>query len=376
MQRKNIKSVLDKISSGDFNSRDEQVAKYWIHQLNQKKQSGYSDQDLDRISEEMWQVLAAEGQQQRRGVYKLWPGIAAAIAVIILGAGLFYYGFLNEGEKRQVSGKYANDVNPGKMGATLTLASGKKIRLSGAANGEIAKEAGITVTKTADGQLIYEIKSAGGDASKVNTLSTEKGETYIVTLPDKSKVWLNAASSLTYSTRLNEGGRRKVKLEGEAYFEIARDKRHPFIVQTAKQEVEVLGTHFNVNCYSNEPDIRTTLVEGSVKVADGKSVSILKPNQQSVLNEHGINIRQVNAEDEISWKDGVFLFQDETLASIMRRISRWYNVDVVFADGVDRNQLYGGGVSRYNNVSAVLEMLESTKDIHFKIEGRRILVMK
>ena len=163
----------------------------------------------------------------------LWPriAIAAAVATAIFGVSLFYY---NLDRKQEQSNQIAlkNDVAPGRAGATLTLASGKKIILGNAAKGDIAEEAGIVVTKTADGQIAYEIKESSSDENKINTLTTAKGQTYMLTLPDKSKVWLNAASSLTFSVGLREHGLRMVKLEGEAYFKVAKDKQHPFIVSS------------------------------------------------------------------------------------------------------------------------------------------------
>lgn len=372
MEKKNIKDILEKVQTDDFTAEEEMAAKLWLFQLNRNKKLHLSEERLDEVSDKMWSSIAeSQNKPVKNKSIRLWPRVvaaAAAIFLIVLGITFFSY------QRQQPT--LVQDVLPGRVGATLTLANGKKITLSEATTGEIAKESGISVTKSADGQLVYEIKETDKLAGGTNTLSTSKGETYILTLPDKSKVWLNAASSLTYSAGINKDGLRKVKLDGEAYFEIAKDKKHPFIVQTATQQVEVLGTHFNVNSYSNEPDVRTTLLEGIVKVSTGKTGSVLKPNQQAILIDHKITVKSVNAEDEIAWKDGVFLFQDEPLANIMRRISRWYNVDVVFADGVNQNQLYGGGISRYNNVSTVLEMLESTKDVRFKIEGRRIFVMK
>lgn len=378
MAKKNIKDILENVDRGNHTDEEEQAAKLWLYQLNQNKTPEVSEEKLNAVSDKMWSAIQkSQGVSSTSPKYgRIWvriAGIAATIAFVALGVYFFNRNTANVTKEEYA---IARDVVPGRTGATLTLANGKKIRLSDAVNGELAKEAGVIINKSADGQLVYELAGSGTAASKINTLSTAKGETYQVRLPDGSLVYLNAASSLTYSASLMENGKRIVELAGEAYFEIAKDKKHPFIVKTNHQEVEVLGTHFNINCYSNEPETKTTLVEGSVKVSNGKSSNLLKPNQQSISNDHGIQVKNVNAEDEISWKDGMFLFQDETLASIMRRISRWYDVDVVFAADVDKNQLFGGGVSRYSNVSVVLEMLESTKSIHFKIEGRRIFVMK
>jgi len=315
----------------------------------------------------------------KQNIVKLWPRIAAVAALFVAVCGIGFFFLSKYRPQPEKSTAYVKDIAPGKTGATLTLANGKKIRLTDAIKGEIAKESGISVNKTAEGYLVYRLgpssdKKGGGEG--MNTLSTARGETYILILPDKSKVWLNAASSLTYSTDLLDHGIRKVRLQGEAYFEIAKDKKHPFVVSTANHDVEVLGTHFNVNSYPEESSTTTTLLEGSVKIITEKLTRLLKPNQQSVFTDGGFNVKNVNAEDAVAWKDGAFIFEDETLQSIMRRISRWYNVEVEYAENVDKDKLYGGGVSRYANVSSVLEILESTKNIHFKVKGRRILVTK
>jgi len=374
MQRKNIKSILEKIRSGNLTPKEETIAKYWIHKLNPGKPAEYSDEDLERVSDEMWQVLTKEQVLPARTT-RLWPPIAAAASIIIaIGVGFFFY--TNQSKKDIVrTATYANDVAPGKIGATLTLGSGRKIKLSAAANGEIAKEAGISVAKTADGQLVYQINPSSKNETKrtYNTLTTANGETYILTLPDKSKVWMNAASSLTYATALNERGQRRVKLSGEAYFEIAKDKAHPFVVESKGQEVEVLGTHFNVNAYDNEPVIRTTLIEGSVRISDHQSQKILKPGFEAVNTGSGIQLNNVDTELAVAWKNNKFVFDETDIRYIMRMIGRWYNVEVIYTGTIPEEKFWGS-VSRYENVSEVLKSLEQTGKIKFRIAGRRIYV--
>lgn len=380
MQKKDVKSVLEKIRSDVYTFDEETIAKYWLHKLNRNLQSGYSDDSLERVSDEMWAYLMKEQANQPAKRMRLWPRIvvAAAVAAMIFGIWFYQNGITPLPNAKFKDQMVKSDVAPGNVGATLTLASGKKINLSNAANGEIAKESGISVTKTKDGALVYQIGKSTGAANKYNTLTTARGETYILSLPDKSKVWMNAASSLTYSTSLNDRGRRKVKLEGEAYFEIFKDKTHPFIVETNDQEVEVLGTHFNINSYADEPTVKTTLLEGSVCVwpLKGKAGSkILKPGQQSTLSpDHPIIIKAVNTEDVIAWKNGLFVFEGDRLENIMSQISRWYNVDVQYADRSVLNETYSGTVTRFANISIVLKRLEITGNVKFKIAGRRIVV--
>jgi transmembrane sensor len=320
-----------------------------------------------------YEYIVLHPQQKRP--HRIWlriVAVAAAVAIVVSGIYFFNYSY-HKTYTDMTAAVY--DIAPGKVGATLTLANGKKIRLSGAQKGEIAKEAGISVTKTVDGQLVYEIKEANSASNKINTLSTAKGETYILTLPDKSKVWLNAASSLTYSARLNERGLRKVRLEGEAYFEIAKDKAHPFVVEAAGQSLEVLGTHFNVNAYADESGIKTTLLEGSVRVAGDVENVTLKPGQQSLVSgNRGIDVKEVDVNDVIAWKNGKFRFDDTSLEDVMKQFARWYNVDVVYLDGIS-NRKFTGGINRNITAAEALSLLQFS-NVKFKIEGKKIIVTK
>ncbi|MEJ2880416.1 FecR family protein [Pedobacter sp. GR22-6] len=314
---------------------------------------------------------------------QLWPkivAIAAAVATIVVGAYFFNY---HKDSQNTQNISSTNDVAPGKQGATLTLANGKKIRLSDAANGELARQAGVKVTKLASGQLVYELESSsavGTDLAAVNTLSTAKGETYRLRLPDGSLVWLNAASSLTYSAGLLEGGVRKIKLAGEGYFEVAKDKEHPFVVSTGKQDIEVLGTHFNVNSYTDEQVVRTTLLEGSVRLnafgSQGERKGlVLKPGQQALMWDDRFLLKEIDPDVAVAWVNNKFIFEDTDVRTIMRMLERWYNVEVIYQGPVPTDNL-GGSVSRFDNISSVLKILEAAGDIHFRLEGRKLYVSK
>ncbi|MNL26796.1 fec operon regulator FecR [compost metagenome] len=194
-------------------------------------------------------------------------------------------------------------------------------------------------------------------------------------LSDGSKVWLNAASSLSFSTTLNEQGKRRVKLEGEGYFEVAKDKMHPFVVESEGQEVEVLGTHFNISAYKGEALMKTTLIEGSVKVLAQGQQKILVPGSEAVRSGNDILVRNVDAALAIAWKNDKFVFENERIQTVMKMVERWYNVQVVY-EGEMPEDVFGGSVSRFDNVSQVLKILESTGRIHFKVEGRKIYVSK
>jgi transmembrane sensor len=359
-------------------SREEQDALdryYLLFRDEPENTSLLSDEQLSLLERRMENGLFARIQKPVK-ISRMWPriaAVAAAVAIVVFGAGLYVYKDQQKSSTAVVV--LANDIPPGKLGATLTLASGKKINLRDAANGEIAKEAGIIVSKTADGQIAYEIKESSPEENQINTLTTAKGETYVLTLPDKSKVWMNAASSLTYTATLKARGVRRVTLIGEAYFQIAKDKAHPFIVESRGQQVQVLGTHFNISAYGDEPVIKTTLLEGSVKVTANRREKTLKPNQQALFNgTDDIQVSDVEAEYDVAWKNGFFLFNGERLESIMIKVARWYNVEVEYADPALKSKTFIGTISRFEKVSKVLNMLERTEVASFKIDGNKIIV--
>jgi transmembrane sensor len=302
--------------------------------------------------------------------WRYFYAVAAAIALAVFG--LVFFMFAHK-EKRNL---YATEIGPGTTGATLTLANGKKIKLSDVKSGELAKEAGVTINKSATGQLVYEIESLAAADDQVNTLSTTNGETYQLRLPDGSRIWLNATSSLRYAPNLMQNGRRVVQLDGEAYFEVAHDKKHPFIVESRGQSVEVLGTHFNVNAYKDESQIATTLLEGSVKVTVKGKAQLIKPGQQA-LNKGGLlQVNEVNPEDITDWKEGDFFLNHVDFKTAMRKIARWYDVEIVYDVPVPEDLESGGWMSRRNNLYTVLKAIEGTGLAKFRLEGKKVHVYR
>ena len=278
-----------------------------------------------------------------------------------------------------------NDIAPGTNKATLILSDGSKISLTDAANGKLANEPDLKITKTKDGQLIYEPSHAlTGNAESThdnrgiayNTITTPRGGQYRVVLPDGTRAWLNAGSSLTYPISFSKEG-RKVQMTGEIYFEVAKVmkniQRIPFIVVTEKQQVEVLGTHFNINAYPDEPVVKTTLVEGSVKVRPNGSIAqLLKPGQQSLLTKGQMNIQDTDIENALAWKNGLFRFQDDNLKTVMQQLERWYDVDIDYKNMPSLH--FNGGVSKNVPISQVLKMLEITGGISFTITGKNVKI--
>lgn len=370
--KKDIKKVLDKVSLGNANPEEETMARLWLHQLHQNDEAGLSEAELNEVSDEMWASLEKNRKQSSTRTGKLWPYISAA-ASLVLVAGMALYFYKDQSSvPAKMPQQYSNDVPAGSNKAYLTLTNGKKILLSTAANGMLAEEGGIKITKTADGQLVYTIVDEGEKTTgKYNRIETPIGGQYELQLPDGTRVWLNAASSLKYPASFYGLKQRSVELIGEAYFEVAKDKTKPFVVKSKGQEVEVLGTHFDVNAYPDEQSIKTTLIEGSVKL-NGQLT--LKPGEQSVLSDGKFNVKEVNALDAADWKNGEFVFTNESLTSILKKAARWYGVDIVYTNDLITVPTFSGSVSRSENISSVLNMLEETSNVRFSIAGKQIRV--
>lgn len=307
-------------------------------------------------------------------IYYKWLAAAAVLALALTVT----LRIQNHSSKKHV---FLTDIAPGGNKATLTLANGRKISLNDIANGDLIKEAGLSISKTTNGQLVYNIEKNSGiaDDQQVNVISTPNGGEWQIRLPDGSLVWLNALSSLEYPLNIGTTTVRKVKLKGEAYFEVAKGSKHPFIVETDKQKLEVLGTHFNINSYTNESLTKTTLLEGSVRISAIQNLNeyeVLKPGQQSVLSENGIEIKAVDTDESVAWKNGYFMFNNEKQESILRKIARWYNVKVEYADKAAKDVMYYGTVSRFDKISQVLRKFEQTGEVRFEMQGNKLIVYK
>lgn len=292
----------------------------------------------------------------------------AASLLVITFLSFFIYNYLNP--------TLAEEIKPGGNYATLQTADGKEINLKTSANRAIAKIQGVTIHKTADGQIVYTApKDQKFAAPTWNSIITPLGGKYRITLSDGSLVFLNSGSKLEFPVGFR-GTERKVKLTGEAYFEVAKDLSKPFIVVSGNGTTEVLGTKFNVSNYPEDGLIKATLLEGKIKFShnSSKEAEILRPGQQAVLKENNIEVQAVHAEDFMAWKDNRFIFKNEELSVIMRQLSRWYDIEVDYNNLPDR-RLYAN-ISTENNLSEVLRMLSLTSDLKFNIDGRRVSVMR
>jgi transmembrane sensor len=331
-------------------------------------------------ADELFQKIIREHQAQkpeipRIGRHTSWLKWTAAAAVVLFFSALGYQYFKKPGTKTSVvatTQPYPYDVPPAKMNAVLTLSDGTRINLDSAANGNIALQGNTQVSKE-NGKIKY--KYAGGLTDvQFNTISTERGNQYMVVLPDQTKVWLNASSSITFPTAFT-GNIRRVKISGEAYFEVAKRKDMPFKVSFAGDgEIEVLGTHFNVNTYKDDDVIRTTLLEGSVRISKNKETGVLRPGQQAQIKENAaMHITEVDTDEIMAWKNGFFNFKDADIKAIMLQLSRWYNIEIRY-EGHTGRQLFSGEIDRSLNLVSVLKILEKTK-VHFRLEENRKLVI-
>lgn len=305
----------------------------------------------------------------------LWMKISAAAVLISLSVVLFFYvNTLNNSKKTEV----VSMITPGAEKAFLTMADGTRFSLADIEQGDEEQYRANGISKTKDGFLKYAPveHQLNSNVKGLNVLVTPRGGQYKIMLPDGTKVWMNAASTLRFPLAF-EGGVRMVEIEGEAYFEVAKDKNKPFKVRSLDQLVEVYGTHFNINSYPEEARVVTTLLEGSVGVSDLKSGKhlVLKPGEQAVL-ANGLSLGAAQMEEAVAWKEGYFLFEHEELGSIMRKVSRWYNIETQYKNEELKRVRFGGTVDRFQNLGDVLRMLELTGDVKFKIEGRTVIAYK
>ncbi|NRF40535.1 FecR family protein [Pedobacter foliorum] len=301
----------------------------------------------------------------------IWPAIAATLVFITF---ITFYSNRKAtyNKPNSIGSTAAFNIPPGGNKAVLTLANGSKIFLTDADNGEISNKSGVKIIKTRDGELVYEITGkVETDTKALNTIETPRGGQYRINLPDGTKVWLNAESSLKFPITFESTGDRLVELTGEAYFEVAHNKNQPFIVKTSKQELEVLGTTFNINTYENESSTTTTLLEGSVKITHDKQVRVIKKGQQAKVKDE-IKVGPAQ-EDAIAWKNGIISFTNADIKTIMRQVSRWYDINVNY-EGEIPTRLFTGEVSRQANLSELIGILETSK-IRFKFDNKTITVM-
>jgi transmembrane sensor len=373
--RSQLNELADKWMKGTITPQEKELLDKWY--------------DLDPAEPVFWPVSDVSEQQLATRLLKninafncssnsskRWWQIPAA-AILLLALGISTYLYVSQSDSNEQVVRVDKKIKPGKNQAVLTLDNGRKVILTDAIIGEVASRSGVRIIKAADGQLVYEVTGSTNQnlPLEYNTIEAPAGGQWQVKLPDGSLIFLNASSSITYPIRF-VGNERRVHIIGEAYFEIAHNKEIPFQVESRGQIVEVLGTKFNVTAYADEKIIRTTLLKGSVKIITNSESKLLKPGQQAQVSGNKFEITSdVDLEEIVAWKNGYFKF-NESLESIMAKISRWYDVDVEYRVKPDSDLTFSGKISRSRDISGILKMLEYTGDVHFRLEGRRVIVTK
>lgn len=377
--------ILYKCWSGAIlNSDEQQVLDEWLAATSENKVvydeivSGkwpvsdlryYNSISYDDNWERVRQKIAGKEIPVRR--LRFWWA-AAAVALMLLGGGWFW--------KQQMAvhhekGVQLADITPGTQGAILTLGDGSTVVLDSLHNGEIANQQGVKAVLL-NGKLLYE-KSGSEPATTVvyNLMTTPRGRQFHLVLPDGSQVWLNAQSSIRYPTAFT-GKERRVDISGEVYFEVRKDEQKPFFVNVpGRAEIAVLGTDFNIKAYTEDPYLNTTLVNGAVKVGTGIKSTVLKPGYTAAIGQGDIKVISADIEQVLAWKNGAFYFDGATLQEVMRELSRWYDIEVVYEPGLPEAR-FGGKISRDVNLAGLLRGLQAT-GVHYRIEqGRKLVVYK
>jgi len=369
MDKSQISNLLDKLATGSFTPFEERQVLNYIHKFNSDGPPGLTDEQFFNAEFEMWKVIDRKSRPNHFRLFRKFA-VAAAVAIIICSVGLYYYTGSNLATTNLVS--YTKDIPAGKDGATLTLGNGKKILISEASEGILVDGQDITITKTSNGMIVYKMKSSEREGTDYNTLETNNGQQSKIVLPDNSVIFLNAGSSLKYPSSFYHLSERSVELSGEAYFEISKDKKHPFIVKTRTQDIKVLGTRFNVNSYSNERTTKTTLLEGSVLVDDKL---LLKPGELAVNSDGKLDVMPANIDLELAWKNNDFYFRETSMETVMKQIARWYDIKVEYSDPRLKLISINGLISRSKPLSIVLERLGAAGQMRFKINGRNVTAM-
>ena len=380
--------LIEKYLAGKASAEEVGQLSDWYRQFNDSSTELEPTDQLDetqlgsRIKSRLLTTIRNQAAPVPVSNPRRWLIPAAAILILLSVAAYFVFNPGNKGQAIAANNNktiQSSPILPGGNKAVLILADGSSIILDSTTNGIISQQGAVKVNKLENGLLVYMVNGrqvTENDEAFYNTISTPRGGQYQVSLSDGTKVWLNAASSIRFPV-IFTGTTRKVEITGEAYFEVEKNTKMPFIVKAGESEVEVLGTHFNVNAYNDEATIRTSLLEGSVKVSAGKGPKeYLQPGQQSGITKDG-KIRiydHVDMEEVMAWKEGRFQFKSADLNTILRQISRWYDVDIEYRNNV--NLHFTGQLPRSSQASSFFEKLEMTGEVHFKVDGRKIIVLR
>ncbi|MDQ7948352.1 MAG: FecR domain-containing protein [Pedobacter sp.] len=377
MGNQEFKALLQKYQAGTCSDEERALLEAWYMNFEIPNQEKLTEQQLDGIL--AMQVPVQSPPRQKL----LWKWVSVAASLFIVATIGIYFSIKQSQAPQEATVHFKTDIAPGTNKAVLTLANGQKIILNEAKTGILTNEADVDIRKSEDGKISYDANHSGtATAVAFNTMSTPRGGQYQLTLADGTKVWLNAASSITYPTRF-VGKQRKVEVTGEAYFEVAHMTHQPFHVVSRGQDIEVLGTHFNVNAYADQSVIKTTLLQGSVKVTNlaTQNAKLIVPGQQSIFSSSGIAVVAADVEQVMAWREGKFRFgENADIRAVMTEIARWYDIDVEYKGTINKH--FGGSISRQVPISKVLTLLQTTGGVKFDIvqgdafgKGRRVIVM-
>jgi len=366
-----VKKYLDNTCS----PQERAALESWYNKETELSEVHEDSGDYRKLESAIWKSLEKDTLPPRRINWPVISGAAAAVLLLLCSV-LYFHNPQQAIQSVKQEDQTASRILPGGNKAELLLADGSIVPLSDAKTGLLVKQGEVAISKPEEGRISYQASAAQTEEDiSFNTLKTPKGGQYQIDLPDGTRVWLNSASSLKFPTAFSDAERR-VEVSGEVYFEVAVNKKKPFKVSSAGQTVVVLGTHFNVNAYPEERMIRTSLLEGSVKVISERKSVTIKPGQQTVFDTQTqeTTVQNMDADAVLAWQKGYFQFNNEDIRSIMRKLSRWYDIEVEYSDKFI-DQRFNGSVSRFEEAAKVLRMLEYTGTVHFKTKGRRVTVM-
>ncbi|OKS87435.1 FecR family protein [Mucilaginibacter polytrichastri] len=368
-----IEALIDRYNTGKASPEEVDMVESWYLKYQSSEKNIPADV-LENDQKESLNQIIRHIKTKPSGINWQYLSIAASL-LILLSAGLFFY-FIKKQTMPPLVVKNISkpDLVPGSNKALLTLSNGQSIILNGAKNGTLATQGNTAINKLSSGAISYAAapQPFAVETEIYNTASTPRGGQFQFILSDGTKVWLNSASSIKFPVAFGSS-ERKVELTGEAYFEVAHDAKKPFKVVSNQQQVEVLGTHFNINAYDDEGVINTTLLEGSVKVTAANTAITILPGQQAQFKDGKIKVATVNVDDAVAWKNGLFNFNDNSIQEVMRQLSRWYDVDIKY-EGKLPSRHFSGEISRNVNASQILDIL-TFKKIHYRIEEKSIIIM-
>lgn len=372
--QQNIKALLEKISSGSYISEEEEkIAKYWLLKLDQESNTGLDEDTLDAMSGEMWANVSYRLISDKPKVRQMWPRIAAAASVFIaltLG-GYFLLRAPNTPVQVVTDGEH---LLPVQKGVFLALANGSKVRIDKLQKGQAENTDGTTIYRTGEA-ISY--ANEGGDASTMHTLTNQSASKFNLTLADGTETTLDVASSITYPVAFS-GNERRVAITGQVYFKVKHNTAKPFFVETKNEIIEDVGTQFNVDAYADDAALRTTLVEGAVKVSTTNNPRVvkLKPGEQTILTNDKLTTAAADVEETTAWMQGKLVFNHETLESILIKVGRIYEVKFVWQQNDLRRIKMVGAVSRTRKLASVLNFFRKTGEVDFVVNGKVITVTR